>query len=157
MLAKKYVDSKGYDYGWQYVTYFVRPIPRSVWPNKPLPLALKMRQEFWGDTAGGIPPTVFGEFFIAFGYFGLFLGSIILGVVLGLLGRLFNASLADPAQSVFYTLITITVVFSVVRSGLEISFVKLLIYMFIVIGLSFLLRLRIGVGTKKRDGSVNIL
>lgn len=148
MLAKIYVDSKGYDYGEQYASFLVRPIPRSIWPNKPLPTGLKLRQVFWGDTTGGITPTVFGELYISFGYFGLFFGSVLFGVALGFLGRLFNTSLVDSSQSVFYALMTVVVVFSVVRSGLGISFPKILIYMFVVIFLNLLFKLRLGGFTK---------
>jgi len=143
MLLKVYVDNRGFDYGMQYISYLVRPIPRSVWADKPVPLALKIRQMFWGDMEGGIPPTVFGEFFVAFGYFGVFLGCIILGAALGFLGRLFRASFNDPAQSVLYALIAVTVVFSVVRTGVEITFVKILIYMAVAMGLNLIFKLRI--------------
>jgi len=143
MLAKVYAEERGFDYGAQYTSYVLRPIPRGLWNEKPIPLALKMRQEFWGDIRGGIPPTIFGEFYISYGLFGLYFGCVVFGVALGYTGRLFKSSFRDTRQSVLYALLVVTVVFSTVRSGLEISFVKIIIYMVILASLNLILKIRI--------------
>ena len=121
----------------------MRPVPRSVWLDKPQLLGIRIRQEFWGDSLGGIPATVFGEFYVAFGYLGLLVGSIFLGWVLGMLERLYRLSIVQPDVAVLYGILTVTVVFTVVRSGLEIGIVNIAIYLLIIATMNVMMRLRI--------------
>ena len=143
ILAKKYTDIHGYDYGIQYAEYLVRPIPRGFWPDKPEQVAIRMRYEFWGEKMGGIPPTVFGEFYMSFGYIGLIIGSIFLGVILGLLERIYQRIYSEPEISVVYAIMVAFIVFSVTRSGLDISFVKIVSYLSFLIIFKMMLMIRV--------------
>lgn len=61
----------------------VLPIPRDVWENKPEPTHLAKIGESLGTdeaTAAGVAIPHFGESYLAFGWFGLVLGSVVLGV-----------------------------------------------------------------------------
>jgi oligosaccharide repeat unit polymerase len=148
MLAKKYVDINGYDYGEQYFAYLSRPIPRSIWPEKPTLLGIKIREEFWGDTQGGITPTVFGEFYTSFGYFGLIAGSAFIGYLIRFLEQLYQRSLVKSDSSVLYGILTVNIIFTMVRSGLEIAFVNILIYIALISVINIMLRLRLKVTTQ---------
>lgn len=53
------------------------PIPRSIWPEKPqTSIGLNIKEIFGNSEAvarGGVPPTLPGELYMNFGYFGIFL------------------------------------------------------------------------------------
>lgn len=68
-----------YQYGFSLISWAVGFIPRFVWPDKPgLSLGLFVKTEIFGlrGTIGGIPPTLPGEFYINFSWFGVMLGGV---------------------------------------------------------------------------------
>lgn len=78
-LSQIYIDRNGHDYGKTYLSVLTSFIPRSIWPEKPIQLSRKMRNEFYGDIDGGIPPGLFGEALISFGYFGMVAIAMLFG------------------------------------------------------------------------------
>jgi oligosaccharide repeat unit polymerase len=80
-LSKIYAERRGNDYGEVYLNALVAFVPRAVWPEKPIQLSRRVREEFFGDTDGGVPPGLFGESVIAFDYFGLAMMALIFGLI----------------------------------------------------------------------------
>lgn len=124
MLGKELVERDGHDFGASYAAYITRPIPRSLWPGKPKLLSLRVRRVFWGDEQGGIPVTAFGEGYVAYGYLGLGLVALGLGLMLAFLQRLYFASLANPSRSVPYSIWLVVLVFTGMRSGMEMAIMR---------------------------------
>lgn len=124
LLSKEYVDQSGNGL-WQELGILVtRFVPRRFLPDKPLILGLRLREFFWGDKLGGIPPSIFGEFYISLGYPGVAIGSFLLGCFLGLLHRLYVLAFRHPDRVVLYAVTSSTVIFTSIRSGLEIGVVN---------------------------------
>ncbi|MNT31148.1 hypothetical protein D3C72_1669730 [compost metagenome] len=80
-LSKIYAERRGNDYGEVYLNALVAFVPRAIWPEKPIQLSRRVREEFFGDTDGGVPPGLFGESVIAFDYFGLAMMALIFGLI----------------------------------------------------------------------------
>jgi oligosaccharide repeat unit polymerase len=78
-----YVQLRGHDYGQLYVNALLLPIPRDLWPGKPLQISVRFRDFLFGDTLGGAPPGLLGEGYIAFGTIGVILASIVMGWMIG--------------------------------------------------------------------------
>ena len=152
MLAKEFVARRGLDLGAELPIFLSQPIPRAFWPEKPRVLPLRIREEFWRDMSGGIPATIFGEFYIAFGLAGVFSGAILLGVGVGVLRRLYGASMLNPELSVLYALLTVIAVFTAVRSGLEIGVTRVVVIVVILGAMSVALRSRVKWQSEKYKG-----
>tara|TARA_B100000963_G_scaffold91149_1_gene78450 strand:+ start:1159 stop:2514 length:1356 start_codon:yes stop_codon:yes gene_type:complete len=67
-------------------------IPKSIWKNKPIPSSIRFTNRFFGDLLNykrnvfkddwsGISPTILGELFWNFGWFGITLGMFVLGLI----------------------------------------------------------------------------
>lgn len=78
-----YVEVRGHDHGQLYVNALLMPIPRDLWPSKPLQISVRFRDFLFGDTMGGAPPGLLGEGYIAFGSIGVVLASIVMGWMVG--------------------------------------------------------------------------
>lgn len=136
--ARYYADQTGHDYGIQFVNYFTRIIPRSIWPEKPLISGLEIRKFYSGHTLSGVPPTIFGEFYIAFGVIGLIICSIVLSLFLRFLSSLHQHSQSNTGLSLLYITLLIQMIFSSLRAGLEISIFTLIYYLTAIIIVKFL-------------------
>lgn len=107
-LIQRVPEDLSWRYGSTIAAYVVAPIPRSLWPTKPLISAgpiigqqiYKQRRAF-GLSASGIPPGFFGEMYWNFGTAGILLGSPLLGAALGL-GNRWSKTRQDIRAQVFY-------------------------------------------------------
>lgn len=133
-----FADYNGHDYGVQFVNYFTRIIPRSIWPDKPLIIGLQIREFLSGHTLSGVPPTIFGEFYIAYGLYGLGLSGLVLAIFLKFLDACHRKSFDDPGFSIFYAIALIQLIFSSLRAGLEISLFTFLYFLTGIILIKFL-------------------
>lgn len=120
-LSRNYANDYGHDFGSALFSLATLPIPRALWPDKPLQLSRLVRQAYWGDATGGIPPGLFGEAFIGFGW----IGFMITGLIYALLLRWFSNQYSlrsDETYSVA-TVATLgsTIGFVLVRGGLDIG------------------------------------
>lgn len=136
--SKAFADYNGHDYGAQFLNYFTRIIPRSVWPDKPLIIGLQIREFLSGHTLSGVPPTIFGEFYIAYGLYGLGLSSLVLCIFLKFLDSCHRKSFDDPGFSIFYAIALIQLIFSSLRAGLEISLFTFLYFLTGIVLIKFL-------------------
>jgi oligosaccharide repeat unit polymerase len=126
--AKFYADAIGHSFGQNYADFFARFIPRSFWPDKPETLNIMLRRFFYGDRLSGVPPTVFGEFYIAFWIFGTVFGSFLFGAVLRSLSRMRHMGLNSPVASSVYLYSVMIVTFGIVKTGAEIGIFSLLYF-----------------------------
>lgn len=70
----------GYTYGSSVLVYLAAPIPRSVWPDKPLISAgPTIGVKVYENERSGVPPGGVGEMYWAFGMTGVVLGSVLFG------------------------------------------------------------------------------
>jgi oligosaccharide repeat unit polymerase len=129
-LAEIYESEVGNDYGLFYFQNLLRPIPRSLWKEKPEVLGKQVRQYFWGDSQGGIPPSFFGEFYISFGYFGVPLGVIFLVCLLLYFSSLYRCALNQHEYVVSGSVLIPYFAFNLIRGGVDVGFTRILIYIF---------------------------
>ncbi|MBY6140973.1 oligosaccharide repeat unit polymerase [Leisingera daeponensis] len=125
--VKTYVDYQGHDYGMQFINYLGRFIPRSIWTEKPDVFGVAMRVFFSGDRLSGVPPTMAGEWYIAFGGTGILLGGILLGFILRVCDKLWLLARTQSHAVIPAVFLTGTVPVRMVREGMEIG-VFFLIY-----------------------------
>ena len=127
MIAKEFTKVKGHDYGTQYLTRLLTPIPREFWKEKPVGYGLQIRQTFWGDSLGGIPPGYIGESYIAFGLPGVWVAAIILAILSFRLDSWFKSAMHREDILIGYALITPFVAFYMIRGGIELAFMRITI------------------------------
>ena len=121
LATRYYANSTGHDYGFQFLLYFVRYIPRSLWEGKPENLGYAMREFYYGDTLAGVIPTMFGEFYIAWGLVGIVFCGLFLGWVLSFLLRAYHHATSDSKFALIYVMLAVMLVFDGLRAGLEIA------------------------------------
>ena len=127
-LSRIYVEENGFDYGETFLNFATKPIPRSMWPNKPETLAIQVRRHFWGDELGGIPPGIYGEGYIALGFVGALIISVVIGAVGVMATRVYNQAKFDQSLMPLCALIVPYFAFNLIRSGWDISFSRMTIY-----------------------------
>lgn len=68
--------------------YLLAPIPRSIWPDKPIinagPL---LGVHIYGTSGSGVPAGLFGDLYLNFGIGGVFIGALVAGGGLGIVDR----------------------------------------------------------------------
>jgi oligosaccharide repeat unit polymerase len=142
LSARHFADSTGHDYGMQFLLYFVRFFPRSLWVEKPFNLGFSMREFYYGDTLAGVIPTIFGEFYIAWGSIGLVLCGLFLGWMLSFLDRAFRYSQQDSRFALIYVLLATCLVFDGLRAGLEMAVFMTLYFLITLTFFKLIARLR---------------
>ncbi len=77
-----------YQEGATMLGYLVAPIPRSVWPEKPIISSGPLIGVYiYGTVRSGVPPGLFGDLYLNFGAGAVPLGGLLTGVLLGLVER----------------------------------------------------------------------
>jgi oligosaccharide repeat unit polymerase len=132
VLAHEYVEYAGHDFGMLYFNTALSPVPRDLWPAKPLPISVALREYKMNDTLGGFPPGLFGEGYISFGYLGFFAVSVLFGITLG---RIDATITAIKRRYCAYRMACVALLvpfagFFLVRGGLDIGFMRLSIIAF---------------------------
>ena len=113
-------DHYFYGYGFFGALFFW--IPRSIWPGKPIDSA-QIVAGFSGLSHQNVSMPLIAEFFLNFGYLGIVVGSIILGVFLRYMDNIFWKKLSCKLSVnaiVYFQLIGI--LFLILRGGLLSSF-----------------------------------
>ncbi len=97
---------RGYLWGGTYWTELLSPIPRFVWPDKPLRFGVEYASWHGFDTLGGGPnmsPGILGEMYANFGILGVVLCSLIGGVICRAWDRLRKRYADSLPVLMFYT------------------------------------------------------
>jgi oligosaccharide repeat unit polymerase len=84
LMIKNIPDKVDYIYFAPYVQGFLIPIPRALWPNKPAGEHLKDIYLLYGseENGKGAAWPFYGEYYYSFGWFGIAIGSFLMGYVL---------------------------------------------------------------------------
>lgn len=110
----KYLD---YTYGFEHLAVFLRPIPRTIWSDKPLAGWFQNYQKKYGleKSTIGFSPTIYGVFYAEMGTEGIVVFSIIWAYGLVWLYRYVNQFSSD--LSWLLTGIMLTALIPIFRSG----------------------------------------
>lgn len=136
-LSEIYEEEVGNDYGIFYLENLLRPIPRSLWSEKPQVLGKKVREYFWGDSQGGIPPSYFGEFYISFGYVGIAIGALFLALISLFFQNIFIKAMSSPPHVIAAAILVPYFSFNLMRGGVDVGFTRLVIYLFFLLLVSY--------------------
>ncbi len=80
LLEQVYPDRLDYTWGMDHLEILLRPIPRSLWPNKPVGgYANRLGFNDYDEGSTGISPSLFGSFYAEGGIVGIVVLSIIYG------------------------------------------------------------------------------
>jgi len=127
-----FAGQNGFDYGIRYLKLPLFFIPRSLWPDKPLPLSQLMRGFVFGDEQGGIPPGLFGESYIAFGAIGILLTAVLWAFVLSKVDGIlkFARRSSSAYHSMLVAVLAPLISFMMVRGGTDIGIYRVTFPMF---------------------------
>jgi oligosaccharide repeat unit polymerase len=93
-------------YGSSLARFFVVPIPREVWSDKPISLGQIVGAEIYGVgigvIGGGVPPTIVGELYFNFNLVGVIVGMLLFGVLTRFVYSLVNGTRRTPARVIIY-------------------------------------------------------
>ena len=97
-----------YQLGRTYLATATMPVPRGLWPDKPLPSTGVFTLAFWPDTwllnGTTLPPGLFGEFYLNFGWIGVVVGAFLFARFGRRLLARHAAAPLDPRRVLLYAL-----------------------------------------------------
>jgi len=97
-----------YQLGRTYLATATMPVPRGLWPDKPLPSTGVFTLAFWPDSwllnGTTLPPGLFGEFYLNFGWIGVVLGAFLFARLGRRLLARHAAAPLDPRRVLLYAL-----------------------------------------------------
>ncbi len=114
---KKIEETADYDFGYKgIIETLTILVPRTIWPNKPIPGTVRFTTYFFGedldftrgvkkDNWGGVSPTIIGESFWYFGWFGVVIIPFIIGVVYKKIYVTFLKNINSFGVLLFYSLL----------------------------------------------------
>lgn len=105
-IIQRVPDQLPYAKGSTIATWLVAPIPRSVWPEKPLISAGPIiGTTVFGTDRSGVPPGYVAEFYWNFGLTGTLIGGALLGAILRFLESRFSLAwmFQEPVIAVLYS------------------------------------------------------
>ena len=123
IISILYTDYYGHDFGRLYINAALSYIPSGLWEGKPQLVSANLRYFLYGDYTGGVPPGLFGESFISFGFLGPPLVSIILGFSLAKFDMMINV-VKNRYSVVHYVAIGVfspLLGFTLIRGGVDIG------------------------------------
>jgi oligosaccharide repeat unit polymerase len=100
----------------QYTWTLVRPVPRVLWPGKPLNPGFDLGEAV-GKRGTSLTSSVIGEFYMSYGWVTIALGGLLYGILAGACSRVLMLS-DKPARLVVYGLSAIAI-FTGLRSMIE--------------------------------------
>ena len=118
MIYQVYPDQLPFEHGKEHLNIFLRPIPRSLWPGKPLASWVRnveARHGWVNEDSAGFSPTIWGVFFAEGGFTGIIILSVLWALGLAYLYRTFNSFSADLSS--FLTGIILVSMIPIFRSG----------------------------------------
>lgn len=102
-IAAAVPDQLEHRNGSTYLAWLVAPVPRALWPEKPIigtgPL---IGTQIYGNARSGVPPGLFGEAVLNFGVLGLLIVSSLFGGIIAAADRWIYLRQNDPAAVIMY-------------------------------------------------------
>lgn len=99
-------ENADYLYGSSFARFFVVPVPREIWSNKPISLGQVVGAQIYevgvGVIGGGVPPTIVGELYFNFGGPAIIAGMFLFGVLMRAVYSLVNGKTKTPASVIIY-------------------------------------------------------
>jgi hypothetical protein len=138
------------EHGRTMTAWLAAPIPRAVWPEKPLlQMGPILGAKIYGNERSGVPPGFVAEMYWNFGAPGVLIGSLLLGLVLAYVREAFVPYVrGNPGLALFYMISLMRLGAYVVCGGVGSGMFKLLTDMVcLVAGLVFVRML----GSASRD------
>lgn len=128
-IVDRVPESVGYKYGGTMVGWATAPIPRTVWPEKPLVrVGPEVASEIYDVTSrSGVPPSFPGELYLNFGTPGVIGGMYLLGLVIGGAYTSFRPFLSSSTSMLIYGVIVQQLVVNLPRSDFNGAVVNLVI------------------------------
>ena len=116
-------DKLDYQYGKTIAIWLVAPIPRSLWPDKPIiqpgPI---IGNKIYDQRRAGVPPAFIAEMFWNFHLPGVLIGSLLLGISMRFLHERFRPvrkeGNTDPSQIFLYVAAPMMLGFQAIGSNL---------------------------------------
>lgn len=118
MIYQVYPEELPYEYGQEHLNILLRPIPRSLWPGKPLASWVRnveARHGWVNEDSAGFSPTIWGVFYAEGGVPGVIFFSILWSLLLAYLYRSFSYFSSD--LSAFLIGIILVCMIPIFRSG----------------------------------------
>ena len=118
MVYQVYPYHLPYGYGQDHLNILLRPIPRALWPGKPLASWVRnveARHGWVNEVSAGFSPTIWGVFYAEGGVWGVVIFSILWAWLLARLYRSFSYFTSD--LSVFLVGILLVCMIPIFRSG----------------------------------------
>lgn len=99
-IVQNVPDVIPYQQGETMVGYLVAPVPRSIWADKPIVSTGPLIGVYiYGNARSGVPPGLFGDFYLNFGAPAVPLGGLFTGFVLGWVERWRNGLRLDQQMA----------------------------------------------------------
>jgi len=97
-VVNRVPDELDYKLGETLYLWFVTPMPRSLWPEKPIVqmYCLEVGYYVYGWQLSGVPPGLIGEMYWNFHFVGVVLGCFLFGYLLRYLSHLFGMGGMNP-------------------------------------------------------------
>jgi oligosaccharide repeat unit polymerase len=97
-----------FQFGSTFLSLLALPIPRGLWPGKPITAPGVFTLAFWPDLwlnqGTSLPPGLFGEFFLNFGGWGLMIGAFLFGQASGTITAMHVLRPRQPYRLLGYAL-----------------------------------------------------
>ncbi len=118
MIYQVYPDELPYEHGQEHLNVLLRPIPRSLWPGKPLASWVRnveARHGWVNEDTAGFSPTIWGVFYAEGGIPGVIILSVLWAWLLAYMYRAFSVFTSD--LSAFLVAIILVSMIPIFRSG----------------------------------------
>jgi len=139
-----------FEHGETFLALLYAPVPRTVWPDKPaLSIGKDISHHIYGysqRTLAGIPPGMPAELYLNFGYPGILIGFLLVGI---LLKKLFNSFQFDgPVNKnriVLYVVIVVSITITLFGSSINQAILAVLqAYIPLYAGLKYITKKALG-------------
>ncbi len=102
-----------YQYGYTYWAGLLMLVPRSIFPDKPLPSTGIFTESFWPaawqDLGTTLPPGLFGEAYMNFGVAGTIISGLLFGYVLGRFRASFEQNRNGDMVLIYYAILVASI------------------------------------------------
>jgi len=117
LIKNRFPAKTDFLYGETYLSLFAAPIPRQMWPQKPLEPGGLLGSYFFPGEKTGAPPSQIGELYINFGIGGVVLGMLIWGIIFRYLSDYFRPLLSQNQAATFVYFLILTKFIPLIVSG----------------------------------------
>lgn len=113
-------------YGESMIGWLFAPIPRSIWPDKPISTEIGrlVSDKVYGQPFNGVPPGLIAELFMNFGWYGIIAGMAIYGMVLRLSYNLLKSGQTSSNICLIYVIVTTRFSIFAINNSLGVAILK---------------------------------